>query len=78
MVDVYSCLLYTSTLSIEDGATLDGTWLVLENNKLVAGDGAILNRNDVVTSHATSIETSLDPETGAFISTVVTLSLIHI
>ena len=36
-----------NTLSIEDGSTLDGTWLVLENNKLVAGDGAILNRNDV-------------------------------
>ena len=63
-----------NTLSIEDGSTLDGTWLVLENNKLVAGDGAILNRNDVVTSHATSIETRLDPETGAFISTVVTIT----
>lgn len=40
----------------------------------MAGDGAILNRNDVVTSHTTSIETRLDPETGAFISTVVTIT----
>lgn len=59
-------------LSIEGGSTLDGTWLVLESNKLVAGDGVLLNRNDVTTGHSTSTETRIDPETGAVISTVVT------
>lgn len=59
-------------LSIESGSTLDGTWLLLENNKLVAGDGVFLDGNNVTTGHSTSIETRIDPETGAFISTVVT------
>lgn len=61
-----------NTLSIENASTLEGTWLVLENNKLVAGDGAVLSRNEVTTGHSASIETRIDPETGAFISTVVT------
>ena len=59
-------------LSIESGSTLDGTWLLLENNKLVAGDGVFLDGNNVTTGHSTSIETRIDPETGAVISTVVT------
>lgn len=58
--------------SIENASTLEGTWLVLENNKLVAGDGAVLSRNEVTTGHSASIETRIDPETGALISTVVT------
>lgn len=61
-----------NTLSIENASTLEGTWLVLENNKLVAGDGAVLSRNEVTTGHSASIETRIDPETGALISTVVT------
>lgn len=61
-----------STLSIENGSTLEDTWLLLENNKLVAGDGAVLSRNEVTTEHSSSIETRIDPETGALISTVVT------
>lgn len=59
-------------LSIENGSTLDGTDLFLEENKLVAGDGVVLNRNEVLTGHAYTTETKTDPETGAFISTVVT------
>lgn len=59
-------------LSIENGAILDGTYLILEENRLVAGDGAVLNRNEVTTGYSSTIETKIDPETGAFISTVVT------
>lgn len=61
-----------TVLSIENGSTLDGTWLMMEENKLVAGDNVVLNGNDVTTGKSTTIETHIDPETGAVISTVVT------
>lgn len=61
-----------AVLSIEDGSTLNGTWLLMEENKLVAGDNVVLNQNRVTTGKSTTIETRTDPETGAFISTTVT------
>lgn len=61
-----------AVLSIENGSTVDDTWLMMEENKLVAGDNVVLNRNDVTTGKSTTIETRTDPETGAVISTVVT------
>ena len=61
-----------AVLFIENGSTLDGTWLVMRGDKLVAGDNVVLNGNEITTGKFTAIETHIDPETGAVISTVVT------